>query len=112
MKNSAASEREALCKAEFQVLSTRVHGVDRGQALAWIDAWAQLGERAHIATVNPEFVMRARHDSSFHDVLERTRLNVADGIGIVIAARLRGGSGRSLRLDPPVSLLSWHWGRR
>ena len=92
MKHLAARETDVLAKCEFRVLGTRVHSVDKGQALAWIDAWAQLGERAHIATVNPEFVMRGRHDSVFHDVLERTRLNVADGIGIVIAARLRGES--------------------
>ena len=76
------------------MLGTRIHGVDIGQAAAWIDAWTQVGVRAHIATVNPEFVMRARHDSEFHDLLERTRLNVPDGVGVVVAGRL-GGTPRA-----------------
>ncbi len=89
MSSQQPGEAKVLKDVEIRVLGTRVHGVDRGQSLAWIDAWAQLGRRAHIATVNPEFVMRARRDAIFHAVLERTCLNVADGIGVVIAARLR-----------------------
>ena len=88
MSGAPTTEAEALRAVEFRVLGTRVHGVDIGQAAAWIDAWGQAGVRAHIATVNPEFVMRARHDSKFHDLLERTRLNVPDGVGVVIAGRL------------------------
>ncbi len=72
------------------MLGTRIHGVDLGQAAAWIDAWAQAGTRAHVATVNPEFVMRARQDAEFNDLLERTRLNVPDGVGVVVAGRLGG----------------------
>ena len=96
MSSAPASESEALKAVESRVLGTRIHGVDLGQAAAWIDAWAQAGARAHIATVNPEFVMRARQDPEFHDVLERTRLNVPDGVGVVVAARLGGSpiSGR------------------
>ena len=88
MSGAPAAEAEALAALEFRVLGTRIHGIDLGQAAAWIDAWAQAGTRAHIATVNPEFVMRARQDSEFHDLLERTRLNVPDGVGVVVAGRL------------------------
>ena len=90
MSNSPATEAEALRAVEFRVLGTRIHSVDLGHAAAWIDAWAQRGVRAHVATVNPEFVMHARRDSTFQSLLERTRLNVADGIGVVIAGRLGG----------------------
>ncbi len=90
MTGPTTTETAALQAVEFRVLGTRVHGVDLGQAAAWIDAWTQAGVRAHIATVNPEFVMRARHDVDFHDLLERTRLNVPDGIGVVVAGRLAG----------------------
>ncbi|MCY4111307.1 MAG: WecB/TagA/CpsF family glycosyltransferase [Chloroflexi bacterium] len=90
MSGAPAAETQALQALEFRVLGTRVHGVDLGQAAAWIDAWAQAGGRAHIATVNPEFVMRARQDAEFNDLLERTRLNVPDGVGVVLAGRLGG----------------------
>ena len=89
MRRTPRSEAEALRAVEFRVLGTRVHAVDRAQAVAWIDAWIQAGSSAHIATVNPEFVMRARGDTRFREVLERTRLNVPDGIGVVLAGRLR-----------------------
>ncbi len=38
-----------------------------------------------IATVNPEFVMTADRDNSFKNILEKTGLNVTDGIGLVWA---------------------------
>jgi N-acetylglucosaminyldiphosphoundecaprenol N-acetyl-beta-D-mannosaminyltransferase len=45
---------------------------------------------AHIVTVNPEYVMAARRDATFHAVLERAELAVPDGIGLVWASRLLG----------------------
>ena len=78
----------ALADVETRVLNVRIHGVTRAQAVAWITAWIEAGISAHVATVNTEFVMRARHDNDFRKVLEHTTLNVADGTGIVIAARL------------------------
>jgi N-acetylglucosaminyldiphosphoundecaprenol N-acetyl-beta-D-mannosaminyltransferase len=43
-----------------------------------------------VATVNPEFVMRARHDAPFRRVLRDCSLRTADGVGITLAARLLG----------------------
>ena len=90
MSVATGTEIAALRAVESRVLGTRIHGVDLGQAATWIDAWAQSGVRAHVATVNPEFVMRARRDADFHDLLECTRLNVPDGVGVVVAGRLGG----------------------
>ena len=42
-----------------------------------------------MVTINPEIVMRARRDPAYGELLERTRLNVPDGAGIIAAARLR-----------------------
>ena len=75
---------------EARILGVRVHGVSRAQAVAWIDAWLGAGQNAHLVTINPEIIMRARRDPPFRNLLERTRLNVADGAGVVAAARLRG----------------------
>jgi N-acetylglucosaminyldiphosphoundecaprenol N-acetyl-beta-D-mannosaminyltransferase len=44
----------------------------------------------HIATVNPEFIMTARHDRVFARVLQGVDLATADGVGIVLAARILG----------------------
>ena len=74
---------------ETRILGVRVHAIGRALAVAWIDAWIASGQSAHIVTLNPEIVMRARHDLAYAELLERTRLNVPDGVGIVAAARLR-----------------------
>ena len=43
-----------------------------------------------VATVNPEFVMRARGDAAFRRVLDSAALCLADGIGVVWAMRRQG----------------------
>ena len=83
------SGSDTLADVETRVLDVRVHGVTRAQAAAWITAWIEAGISAHVSTVNAEFVMRARHDATFRNLLEHTDLNVADGMGVVLAARLR-----------------------
>jgi N-acetylglucosaminyldiphosphoundecaprenol N-acetyl-beta-D-mannosaminyltransferase len=48
------------------------------------------GRLRQVATVNPEFVMRARQDPEFRALLNRADLATPDGVGIVLAARLLG----------------------
>ena len=91
MTSTTLNATDALLRdVEARVLGVRVHGVSRAQTVAWIDAWLGAGQSAHVVTMNPEIIMRARRDPPFRDLLERTRLNVADGAGVVAAARLRG----------------------
>jgi N-acetylglucosaminyldiphosphoundecaprenol N-acetyl-beta-D-mannosaminyltransferase len=45
----------------------------------------------HVATLNPEYVMAARHDTAFADALKRADLVTADGVGVALAARLNHG---------------------
>ena len=59
-------------------------------ALARIEAMVDEGGHHHVATVNPEFVMRARKDPGFARVLESADLCLADGTGVVWAARREG----------------------
>ena len=42
-----------------------------------------------IATVNPEFVMKAWKDTDFRQLLQETDLNVTDGIALVWAREVR-----------------------
>jgi N-acetylglucosaminyldiphosphoundecaprenol N-acetyl-beta-D-mannosaminyltransferase len=46
-----------------------------------------------IATVNPEFMMVAEKNPEFKGILERTSLNVVDGIGLIWAKKVREGKG-------------------
>lgn len=59
-------------------------------ALARIESFVDAGGRHLVATVNPEFVMRAGEDREFARVLESADLCLADGIGVVWAARRQG----------------------
>jgi N-acetylglucosaminyldiphosphoundecaprenol N-acetyl-beta-D-mannosaminyltransferase len=57
----------------------------------WIAATARGPQTCRqICTVNPEFVMDARRDPAFAAALARADLRVADGVGIVWAARRQG----------------------
>jgi len=43
-----------------------------------------------VTTPNPEIVMLARRDADFRRTLDRAALNIPDGVGLLLAARLKG----------------------
>ena len=55
-----------------------------------IGAWIQEGRPHQICTVNPEFVMEARHNAAFAAVLEAADLCIPDGVGLLWAAKRLG----------------------
>lgn len=64
-------------------------------ALDRISQLVDAGGHHLVATVNPEFVMRARVDHEFARVLESADLCLADGSGVVWAARRQGCAMRA-----------------
>ena len=74
----------------IDVLGTRIDDVTYSEALALVERWIAEGGPHVITTPNPEIVMRARREPSFRATLQRTALNVPDGVGLLLAARLRG----------------------
>lgn len=72
------------------ILGVRVDDVTYAETLAILRR-AIAGRVPHVVTTpNPEFVMLARRDQAFRAVLNRAALNIPDGIGLVLAARLAG----------------------
>ena len=71
-----------------QILGVRITGTKRSQVL--IKIGLQRKNLWHLATVNPEFVMQARSNPRFAQTLEECQMTVADGWGIVWAARILG----------------------
>jgi N-acetylglucosaminyldiphosphoundecaprenol N-acetyl-beta-D-mannosaminyltransferase len=59
-------------------------------ALARIEQLVDRGGPHQVATVNPEFVMRAQRDREFARVLDEADICLADGVGVVWAARRQG----------------------
>lgn len=72
------------------ILGTEIDDVTEAEVCAQVGHWLAGSEVGQIATVNPEFVMLARRDAAFAQVLRQTRLNVPDGIGVLYAARRLG----------------------
>ncbi len=76
--------------ATARVLGVRVDCVDMEDAIARIERLVDEGGPHLVATVNPEFVMRAQKDREFARVLETANLCLPDGMGVVWAARRLG----------------------
>jgi N-acetylglucosaminyldiphosphoundecaprenol N-acetyl-beta-D-mannosaminyltransferase len=72
------------------VLGIRVDVLTYDSLLAAIGAFVAEGSPHQIATLNPEFVMEARSNATFREVLERCDLCMADGVGLLWAARRQG----------------------
>lgn len=94
---------------QARVLGVRVDCLDMRATLDRIEALVRAGGLHLVATVNPEFIMRARRDPEFARVLESADLCLADGIGVVWAARRQGCSMSSpvtgTDLIPPLAVL-------
>lgn len=73
-----------------RILGVRVDDLLEDEAVAHIDGLIRSGGAHHVVTVNPEFVMEARHNPLFRSVLEQADLATADGAGLLLAARYRG----------------------
>ncbi len=75
---------------QVTVMGIPIAPVRMGEAAAWVAAWIQSRARKTVFTVNPEIVMLAGRDDEFAEILRGSDLNLADGIGVVLAARLAG----------------------
>ena len=72
------------------VLGVRVDDVTYPEALSRL--LQAIGSRTPtvVTTPNPEIVMLAHRDADFRAVLNRAGLNIPDGIGLIVAARMAG----------------------
>lgn len=73
-----------------RILDVKIDRVTRIDILAKIQAYLMVDSLHQIATVNPEFVMAARRDTKFKEILNQTDLNIPDGFGLQCAALYLG----------------------
>jgi N-acetylglucosaminyldiphosphoundecaprenol N-acetyl-beta-D-mannosaminyltransferase len=80
----------------LRILGVRVDCVGMTDAVAAVDRLVESGnaETRLVATVNPEFIMRARVDEQFRQALEEAALCLPDGAGVVWALRRQGCRGQ------------------
>jgi N-acetylglucosaminyldiphosphoundecaprenol N-acetyl-beta-D-mannosaminyltransferase len=76
--------------APARVLGHPLHPLDLDGAIARVLAACAGSAPRLVVTLNPEIVVRARRDPALREVIARADLVVADGIGMVWAARRAG----------------------
>jgi N-acetylglucosaminyldiphosphoundecaprenol N-acetyl-beta-D-mannosaminyltransferase len=81
-------------RARINILGIKIDDVTSEEALARIEQFVADGRPHLVTTVNPEFIVAAQTDDAFAQVLNQADLNLADGQGLLWAARLLGGSLR------------------
>src|SRR5919198_5738805 len=99
------------------ILGVRIDDVTYPEALAILEGAIRQRVPHVVTTPNPEFVMLARRDPTFRAVLQRAALNIPDGIGLVLAARLAGdqlrqhvqGTDLVLLLAAESASAGWRW---
>lgn len=72
------------------ILGIPVHPVTMSQTLHLARHLMEEPRLHQIATVNPEFVMTAQRDAQFRKILRHADLCLADGVGLLYAARRYG----------------------
>ncbi|PIR99067.1 hypothetical protein COT87_01455 [Candidatus Collierbacteria bacterium CG10_big_fil_rev_8_21_14_0_10_44_9] len=90
MKNKIKIKTLKRTDSHVKIFDVVINGTRKSQVLSKI--WLQRKEMLHVATVNPEYVMEARRNVEFRQVLSQC-LTVADGYGVVWAMRILGNRG-------------------
>lgn len=74
------------------VLDMPVDAITYPELLATIGHWIEMELRQphQICTTNPEFIMTARRDPNFYNILQRAHICIPDGVGLLWAARRAG----------------------
>jgi N-acetylglucosaminyldiphosphoundecaprenol N-acetyl-beta-D-mannosaminyltransferase len=73
-----------------EILGVRVDNATYDDLLAHVDAFVNSGQPHQIVTLNPEMLVSAHDDPAFRRLLNEADLNVADGVGLMLAARWLG----------------------
>jgi N-acetylglucosaminyldiphosphoundecaprenol N-acetyl-beta-D-mannosaminyltransferase len=108
MHEQPASSRQSQIagrQTPVTILDIPIHPVTMSEALQIARQFVSEPRLHQIATVNPEFVMKAQEDGQFRDILQSADLCLADGVGLLFAARRYG---RRLPERVPGSELVYH----
>jgi N-acetylglucosaminyldiphosphoundecaprenol N-acetyl-beta-D-mannosaminyltransferase len=74
----------------IEILGVRVDDATYDELLVRVDAFVASGHPHQIITLNPEMLVVAHDDPTFRQILNNADLNVADGVGLMLAARWLG----------------------
>lgn len=74
----------------IKILDIPIHSLSFQQALDALAEFIASQQPHQITTVNPEFILEAQHNPEFRKILQGADLSLADGAGIMWAARYQG----------------------
>ncbi len=72
----------------LKILGVRIDDVSRQEVARSFAKFLNEKNFHHIATVNPEFLVEAEKNKKFRGILNKTSLNICDGVGISIISRV------------------------
>lgn len=80
----------ALIPARRELLGTTVHAVSLSDALEWIDRSVAARSGGYVVTLNGAMLVQTARDHPLREVVNDAGLVTADGIGVILAARILG----------------------
>lgn len=72
------------------ILGVPINNINLKEAVALVLLYLENDEKKMIFTPNPEFIINALEDKEFMDILNKSNLNIPDGIGVVIGGKILG----------------------
>ncbi|MFH1284372.1 MAG: WecB/TagA/CpsF family glycosyltransferase [Candidatus Peregrinibacteria bacterium] len=72
---------------KIKILKVRFDKTTLKEAAETAVAWAKQDKKRYITTPNPEILLEAQKNHKFHDILNKSDLNIPDGTGILWAAK-------------------------
>lgn len=87
-----------MSRRRVDILGVQIDALTMLQALRRVEELARDRQSHYIVTPNPEFIMQALKDGKFREVVNNADLALADGVGILWAAKF---------LSIPLSRVAW-----
>jgi len=76
--------------AKIEILGVKIDDLSLQEVLAQTDHFLNSPDKHYIVTPNPEFLVAAQKDANFAEILNYADIAVADGIGLIYAAKFLG----------------------
>ena len=74
---------------KLDIMGTRINNVTMDEAVNICEKTIKSGEQLVVYTPNTEFIMMAKKDEEFKELLNKSDLNIPDGIGLIYASKIK-----------------------
>lgn len=71
-----------------KIFDVNISTLSKKDTFGLIYFWLYKGDKGFMSTVNPEFLLLSNKDEDFKNILNKSKINTADGIGLVWASWL------------------------